>query len=184
MNPMEWFQQSMAAWTDPAGVAQDAGRQIFGSQSSMMRNLDMLTKAWQIIAPKLDAGQDWRSPLSDFTTSWFQQLTGTPQGLFETSKDTAALFQSYMSQWGPLLQPWISSAIEATGSGHLGEMMLGGSAGLSRLFTMEQDEFGAAPFGGFAEIPSLGVNRESQAKILRAFDAFVHCRSPEASTAG
>jgi len=176
MNPMEWFQQSMAAWTDPAGVAQDAGRQIFGSQSSMMRNLDMLTKAWQIIAPKLDAGQDWRSPLSDFTTSWFQQLTGTPQGLFETSKDTAALFQSYMSQWGPLLQPWISSAIEATGSGHLGEMMLGGSAGLGRLFTMEQEEFQAAPFTGLADIPSMGIAREHQARVLRACDAFVDLR--------
>jgi class III poly(R)-hydroxyalkanoic acid synthase PhaE subunit len=176
MNPMEWFQQSISAWTDPTGVARDAGQQIFGSQFSMMRNLEMLTKAWQMIAPKLDAGQDWRSPLSDFTTNWFQQLTGGPQDLFETSKDTAALFQSYMSQWGPLLRPWMSSAIEATGSGHLGEMMLGGSAGLGRLFAMEQDEFQAAPFTGLADIPSMGVAREHQAKILRAFDAFVDLR--------
>ncbi len=175
-NPMEWFQQSMSSWTDPAGVARDAGRQVFGSQYSMMQNLDMLTKAWRMIAPQLDAGQDWRSGLSDFTTNWFQQLTGTPQGLFETSKDTGALLQSYMKEWGPLLQPWISSAIQATGSGHLGEMMLGGSEGLSRLFTMEQDEFGAPPFSGFAEIPSIGLNREHQAKILRAFDAFVDLR--------
>ena len=176
MNPMELFQQSMSAWTDPAGVARDAGRQVFGSQFSMMQNLDMLTKAWRMIAPQLDSGQDWRSGLSSFTTDWFQQLTGTPQGLFETSKDTGALLQSYMKEWGPLLQPWISSAMQATGSGHLGEMMLGGSAGLSRLFSMEQDEFGGAPFGGFSEIPSIGVSREHQAKILRAFDSFVDLR--------
>lgn len=176
MNPMEWFQQSMSAWSDPAGVARDAGRQVFGSQYSMMQNLDLLTKAWQMVAPRLDAGQDWRSALSGFTTNWFEQLTGAPQGMFETSKDTGALLQSYMKEWGPLLQPWISSAVQATGTGHLGEMMLGGSAGLSRLFSMEQDEFGGAPFSGFSEIPSIGVSREHQAKILRAFDAFVDMR--------
>jgi class III poly(R)-hydroxyalkanoic acid synthase PhaE subunit len=175
-NPLAWFQQSMSAWTDPTGVARDAGRQVFGSQFSMMRNLEMLTNAWRMVAPKLDAGQDWRGALSGFTTDWFQQLAGAPHGLLETTKDTQALWQSYMKEWGPLLQPWITSAIEATGSGHLGEMMLGGSAGLSRLLTMEQDEFQGAPFGGLAEIPSIGVAREHQAKVLRAFDAFVDLR--------
>lgn len=175
-NPLAWFQQSMSAWTDPGGVARDAGRQVFGSQFSMMRNLEMLTNAWRMVAPQLDAGQDWRGALSGFTTDWFQQLAGAPHGLLETTKDTQALWQSYMKEWGPLLQPWITSAIEATGSGHLGEMMLGGSAGLSRLLTMEQDEFQGAPFGGLAEIPSIGVAREHQAKLLRAFDAFVDLR--------
>lgn len=175
MNPMEWFQQSMSLWTDPAGVARDAGRQVFGSQFSMMRNLELLTRAWQLVAPKLDTGQDWRSSLSGFTTNWFQQLTGASGDLFEMTKDTQALWQSYMSEWGPLLKPWLSSAIEATGSGHLGEMMLGG-AGLNRLLTMGQDDFQAGPFAGLAEIPSMGVTREHQAKILRAFDAFVDLR--------
>jgi class III poly(R)-hydroxyalkanoic acid synthase PhaE subunit len=176
MNPMEWLQQSMSAWTDSTGVAGDAGRQVLVSQLSMMRNLDMLTKAWQTVAPMLDAGKDWRAPLSDFTSNWFRQLTGAPQGLYETSKDTASLFQSYMNLWGSLLRPWLSSALEATGSGHLGEMMLGGSAGLSRLFTMEQDALQLTPFTGLADIPSVGVAREHQAMVLRAFDAFVDMR--------
>jgi class III poly(R)-hydroxyalkanoic acid synthase PhaE subunit len=166
----------MSAWTDPVGVAGDAGHQIFGSQHSMMRNLEMLTKAWQTIAPKLDAGQDWRPGLASFATDWFEQLAGVPGSLTEMSKDTGALWQSYRKEWGPLLQPWLSSAIQATGSGHLGEMMLGGSEGLSRLLMMEQDEFQTAPFSGLAEIPSIGVAREHQAKILRAFDAFVDMR--------
>jgi len=176
LNPMEWFQQSMSLWTDPAGVARDAGRQVFGSQFSMMRNLELLTRAWQLVAPKLDAGQDWRSPLSGFTTNWFQQLIGASSDMFELSKDTQALWQSYLSEWGPLLKPWLSSAIEATGSGHLGEMMLGESTGLSRLLTMGQNDFQTGPFVGFAEIPSIGVTREHQAKILRAFDAFIDLR--------
>jgi len=176
MNPMEWFQQSMSLWTDPAGIARDAGRQVFGSQFSMMRNLELLTRAWQLVAPKLDTGQDWHSPLSGFMTNWFQQLTGASGDLFEMTKDTQTLWQSYLSEWGPLLKPWLSSAIEATGSGHLGEMMLGGSTGLGRLLTMGQDDFQTGPFVGFAEIPSIGVMREHQAKILRAFDAFVDLR--------
>jgi len=177
MNPMEWFQQSMSLWTDPAGIARDAGRQVFGSQFSMMRNLELLTRAWQLVAPKLDTGQDWRSPLSGFMTNWFQQLTGASGDLLEMTKDTQTLWQSYLSEWGPLLKPWLSSAIEATGSGHLSEMMLGGSTGLGRLLTMGQDDFQTGPFVGFAEIPSIGVTREHQAKILRAFDAFVDLRT-------
>jgi len=175
-NPMEWFQQSMSLWTDPAGVAKDAGRQVFGSQFSMMRNLELLTRAWQLVAPKLDAGQDWRSPLSSFTTDWFQQLTGMSGDMFEMSKDAQILWQSYLSEWGPLLKPWLSSVAEATGSGHLGEMMLGGSTGLGRLFKMGQNDFQTGPFVGFAEVPSIGITREHQAKILRAFDAFVDLR--------
>jgi polyhydroxyalkanoate synthase subunit PhaE len=178
MDPMEWFQQSISAWADPTGIAGDTARQVFGSQSSMMRNLEMLTKAWKTVAPMLDTGQDWRSPLSAFTTNWFQSVTGGAgvTGLGDMAKDTQALWNSYMNEWGPLLQPWLSSAIRATGTGHLGEMMLGGSAGLSRLFSMEQDELFAAPFTGLADIPSVGVAREHQAKILRAFDAFVDMR--------
>jgi len=176
MNPMEWFQQSMAIWSDPSGVARDAGRQVFGSQAAMMRNLELLTKAWQMVAPKLDAKQDWRSALTDFGTKWFEQVSGMPAGMMEMSKDTGALWQSYMSEWGPLLKPWMSSAIQATGTGHLGEMILGGSSGLNRLFTMGQDEFQATAFTSLADIPSVGVTREHQAKILRAFDAFVDLR--------
>jgi len=176
MNPMEWFQQSMSLWTDSTGVARDAGHQVFGSQFSMMRNLELLTRAWQLVAPKLGTGQDWRSPLSGFTTDWFKQLTGVSGDMFEMSKNTQALWQSYLSEWGPLLKPWLSSAIEATGSGHLGEMMLGGSTGLGRLLKMGQDDFQTGPFVGFAEIPSIGVTREHQAKLLRAFDAFVDLR--------
>jgi len=176
MNPVEWFQQPMSLWTNPAGVARDAGRQVFGSQFSMMRNLELLTRAWQLVAPRLDAGQDWRSSLAGFTTDWFQQFTGASGDLFEMTRDTQTLWQSYLSEWGPLLKPWLSSAIEATGSGHLGEMMLGGSAGLSRLLTMGQDDFRTTPFTDFAQIPSIGVTREHQAKLLRAFDAFVDLR--------
>ncbi|MCB2263902.1 MAG: class III poly(R)-hydroxyalkanoic acid synthase subunit PhaE [Candidatus Thiosymbion ectosymbiont of Robbea hypermnestra] len=177
MNPMDWFQQSMSSWTDPMGVARDAGHQVFGSQFSMMRSLELLTRAWQMVAPKLDTGQDWRSPLAGFTTNWFQQLTGASDGLLDLSKDTQSLWQSYLSEWGPLLKPWMSSMVTATGSGHLGEMMLGGSAGLSRLLSMGQDGAPYAPFADLAEIPSVGVTREHQAKLLRAFDAFVDLRN-------
>jgi len=176
MNPMDWLQQSMSIWADPTGVVKDAGHQVFGSQFSMMRTLELLTRAWQLVAPKLATGQDWQSPLSGFTTNWFQQVAGASDDLLDLSKDTQTLWQSYMGEWGPLLKPWVSSMIAATGSGHLGEMMLGGSAGLGRFLTLGQDGFWSAPFTNFAEIPSIGVTREQQAKVLRAFDAFVNMR--------
>lgn len=176
MNPMEWFQQSMSGWMDSSGVAQDTGRQVFGSQFSMMRNLELLTRAWQMIAPKLDAGQDWRPSLAGFTTNWFRQITGASGGMLEMTKDTQALWQSFMNEWGPLLKPLASSMIEATGGGHLGEMMLGKSEGLSRMFMIGKDGFQTVPFADLADIPSVGVTREHQVKVLRTFDAFVDLR--------
>ena len=77
-NPMEWFQQSMSTWTDPAGVARDAGRQVFGSQYSMMQNLDMLTKAWRMIAPSSMPARTGVGPLRFYHRLVSTAHRGTP----------------------------------------------------------------------------------------------------------
>jgi class III poly(R)-hydroxyalkanoic acid synthase PhaE subunit len=91
-----------------------------------------------------------------------------------SASDTGDLFKSFLGEWGPLLKPWLGAVNEAAMSGHFGGMLMGGSEGLSRLLSIGQDLEPA--FEGFAEIPSIGVSREQQAKILRAFDAWVDFR--------
>jgi class III poly(R)-hydroxyalkanoic acid synthase PhaE subunit len=69
--------------------------------------------------------------------------------------------------------------------GHMGEGLLGGSSGLNKLLSLEADGLSRLfdletnrdlAFDRLAEIPSVGMSREQNAKILRMFDAFVDLR--------
>jgi class III poly(R)-hydroxyalkanoic acid synthase PhaE subunit len=193
MNPMKFLQQGIAGWTTETGPAgKDVAEQIFSSQQSMMRTLELLTKSWQIVAPKLEAGEDWQEQLKNFTGQWFEKLTGTPVRMLESTSDTAELWQSFTAEWGPLLKPWLASANQMM-SGHLGAGLLGGSSGLNKLLGMEADGLSRLfdleankemAFDRMAELPMVGSNREQTAKLLRMFDAFVDLRKVNAKYRG
>jgi class III poly(R)-hydroxyalkanoic acid synthase PhaE subunit len=182
MNPFAMLQKGIATWTadaDPAG--KDVADQIFNSQRSMMRTLDMLTKSWQIVAPGVEAGQDWRGDLNKFTSQWLQQLMGAPTQVTESAGNLNELWRSFTGEWGPLLKPWMASMNQMM-SGHFGEGLLGGSSGLNKLLSFEADGFSRLfdleasremAFDRLSDIPLLGSSREQNAKILRMFDAFV-----------
>jgi class III poly(R)-hydroxyalkanoic acid synthase PhaE subunit len=175
-NPWDMIQQGMKAWTANAGLTgKETGSQAFASQAAMMRNMEFLTKAWQMVAPKVDAGESWKPDLQKFA----EQVLGAPTRAMETTKDASELLGAFMGDWGPLLKPWLAAMSENALSGHLGEGMLGGSSGLSRLFSLGQDEFQPA-FERFADLPSVGMSKEQNAKLMRAFDAFVDLRKASA----
>ena len=185
MNPFVLLQKGIAAWTaesDSAG--KDVAGQIFNSQRSMMRTLDLLTKSWQIVAPNVEAGKEWQGDLSKFTNQWIQQLMGAPAQMAESTSDINELWRSFMGEWGPLLKPWMASMNQMM-HGHMGEGLLGGSSGLNKLLSLEADGLSRLfdleanrdlAFDRLAEIPSVGYSREQNAKILRMFDAFVDLR--------
>jgi class III poly(R)-hydroxyalkanoic acid synthase PhaE subunit len=185
MNPFAMLQKGIAAWTaESDSAAKDAAGQIFNSQRSMMRTLDLLTKSWGIVAPNLEAGKDWQPDLSKFTSQWLEQLTGAPTRMTESVSDMNELWQSFMNEWGPLLKPWMASMNQMM-HGHMGEGLLGGSSGLNKLLSLEADGLSRLfdietnrdlAFDRLAEIPSVGMSREQNAKILRMFDAFVDLR--------
>lgn len=174
-NPMGWMKQGMEAWTKGAGsTSQGVAGQIFGSQANMMGSLQLLTNMWKMFGPQIESGGDWQGAVQNYMQKWSEQMLGTPQRMSAMTGDTGALFKSFLGEWGPLLKPWLGAASEAAMSGHFGGMMLGGSDGLSKLLNIGQDLEPA--FEGFAEIPSIGSSREQNAKIMRAFDAFVDFR--------
>ena len=184
-DPSQLFRQGIEAWTAGTGITgQGMADQLFNGQQAMMRNLEMLTKSWQIVAPHLEAGENWQDGLKKFTDQWTEQTLGNPARWLEATAHTNELWQSFIGEWGPLLKPWMASVNQLL-HGHLGEGFLGGSSGLnrflnlemdglSRLFDMEADREMA--FERIAEIPTIGYNREQNTKLLRAFDAFVDLR--------
>jgi len=174
-DPLSWLKQGMGAWTKGSGdTGQWAASNIFGTQATMMRSLELLTKAWQSVAPNLEAGKPWQPDLQSFLDQWTKQLTGLPERTMGAGKNVTDLWTSFLGEWGTALKPWLSSFSQMGMTGHVGEMLLGGSSPLARMLTMREDMEPA--FEGLSDIPTVGVAREQQAKILRAFDAFVDLR--------
>ena len=174
-NPLAWMKQGMDAWTSAAGpTSQGLAGQIFGSQANMMKSLELMTNMWKMFGPQIEAGGDWQSAMRQYTEKWAENILGAPKRVTSTTTDTAELFKSFLGEWGPLLKPWLGAVNEAAMSGHFGGLLMGGSEGLSRLMNIGQDLEPA--FEGFSDIPSVGVSREQNAKIMRAFDAWVDFR--------
>ena len=174
-DPLSWLKQGMGAWTKGSGdTSQWTASNIFGNQANMMRSLELLTKAWQTVAPNLEAGRPWQPDLQGFLGQWTKQFTAVPERTMGAGKNVTDLWTSFLGEWGSVLKPWLASFSQAGMAGHVGDMLLGGSSPLARMLTMREDMEPA--FEGLADIPTVGVAREQQAKILRAFDAFVDLR--------
>ncbi len=184
-DPIQLLKQGIEAWTAGAGpTGQGMASQLFNGQRAMMQTLELLTQSWQIVSKNLDAGEDWQGDVKQYTQKWVERMLGTPSQMLETTANTQELWQSFMAEWGPLLKPWLTS-LNQIAHGHLGEGLLGGSSGMDKLFNLEMDgltrlfNFEAikeTAFEQMAQIPSIGYTREQNAKLLRAFDAFVDLR--------
>ena len=124
--------QTLNAWTAGADpTAQNAARQMMASQESMMRFMQSITQAWQAIAPKVQAGEDWQSVLRDYSNQYFQSMMGAPTGFMSAGKDINELFQFYMQEWQKMSQPWMQSFLQSpTNVSHI---MMGGSSELAQL---------------------------------------------------
>jgi class III poly(R)-hydroxyalkanoic acid synthase PhaE subunit len=185
-DPMQMFKQGIEAWTAGSGsTGQGMAGQLFNGQRAMMQTLELLTQSWQIVSKNLDTGKDWHGDVQQNTQQWVERILGVPSRMFETTANTQELWQSFMGEWGPLLKPWLTS-VNQMASGHLGEGLMGSSAGMSKLFNLEMDgltrlfNFETAretAFDQLSQLPSVGFSREQNAKLLRAFDAFVDLRN-------
>jgi class III poly(R)-hydroxyalkanoic acid synthase PhaE subunit len=162
--------QSFEAWTAGADpTAQNVARQLVGSQQMMMQFMQNMTRTWQAIAPKIQAGEDWQSVLRNYSNQWVQSMFGVPTGVMSVGKDSNELFQFYMTEWQKIAQPWMMSWLQSPGN--LGHIMMGGSSELAQLTKFHWDLF-ERTFGGLTEVPGLGYNRELNAKLLRGFDSW------------
>jgi class III poly(R)-hydroxyalkanoic acid synthase PhaE subunit len=170
--------QSMEAWSvgsDP--TVQNIGRQLVSSQEMIMRFMQNITQAWQAIAPKMQAGEDWQSVLQDYSSQWVQNMFGLPTGAMSVNKDTNELFQFYMTEWQKMAQPWMMSMMQSPGN--MGHLMMGGSSELAQLTKFHWDVY-ERTFGGMTEVPGMGYNRELNAKLLRSFDSWVDMQQASA----
>jgi class III poly(R)-hydroxyalkanoic acid synthase PhaE subunit len=155
----------------------DAARALMermaSSQGAMNRVMDFFLKSWKVVAPNLDAKTDWRPDLQRFAADWAKEATAMVQRNLGMGTHLGDLGSSMIKDWPGALGPWFGFLQQATSMGHMGEAVLGGTAGLTRLLSMEQE---TSALAGIGEIPRFGVSREKDAKLLRFGDAAIDLR--------
>ncbi len=171
-------EQSMQNWGSNAGpTLKGVVDQMTASQASMMRFFELALKAWQIISPKMQAGEDWQSVLSDFSNQWYQQLVGGPAGFAGASKDINELWRFYMAEWQKMGQPWMQSFGQTPWQ--FSQAMTGAGSELGELSRLHWDAYERS-FGRMTEAPMLGFNRDLMVKLASGFDVWVEFRKASA----
>jgi class III poly(R)-hydroxyalkanoic acid synthase PhaE subunit len=163
--------QGLEMWNsgiDPA--FRNVSRQMMASQSAMMQMLQMTTSAWQSMAPKLDAGQDWNTVLTTYVEQMRQQMMPDAKGMVQTAQDSTEMWKMYMQHMQGMLQPWTRVA-EQFPNALSGAMAGNGSKGFIDLTSMAWEAFGGT-FDKLSHSPSFGITRELEEKIAKAYDAW------------
>lgn len=170
-DPMQFFQVGADAWSGlKEGPTQRLAGNIFGTPEVMTRSMNLLMKAWQTVAPKLEAGKPWQPDLQKLLDDWRQEVAEMPKRSASAAGDFAQLSKSLFERWTPMTAPWMSMITQAT-SAHPGEAFLSGTAGLGQLAGFQEIFRGPFAQMSVGELPRATVAREKMGKMLKMFDA-------------
>ncbi len=137
-----------------------------------MRSMNLIMKAWQVAAPKIESGKDWQPDLKKLIEQWRDDTVALPKRAAAMQNDFAQLTKSMFERWSPMTAPWLAMFGQAASQGHPGAAFLSGTAGLGNLagfgeffqLMRGQGEF------GLSEMPRATVMREKMGKFLRVAD--------------
>lgn len=169
-------EQSIDAWTAEAEpVSRRVSYQLLSSQSTMMRFLDLTSRAWKAIMPHVQDGQDWQSIMNEYSEQLRKQLTPDASMFLRASQDVTELWTLYLQELQALSRPWLSSLQRSPL--HIGEAITGSGSGseLIEMTNLYWDAF-ERTFGRLLNSPSVGFSREINETVARAFDAWLDFR--------
>ena len=168
-DPSQWFKMGVDTWSGSGATAQRLAGNIFGTPDIMARSINLLMKAWQSVAPKIEQGQPWRPDLQALLKTWQQEMAALPGRQAATANEFVELTKTLFGNWSPMTGPWLAMVSQAMSSGHPGAAFMSGTAGLNRMLGFEE---GALPvLTGVSEMPRATVVREKMGKMLGAVDA-------------
>lgn len=160
----------MEMWMSGANpMSQDISRQMMSSQSTAMRLVEMTTRAWQMMAPKLDAGEEWPKVLADYMDTVRKQMI-TPEMFQQSFQSNNDMWAAYVEQLQLLSRPMIEAFKRTPGS--FSASMSGEQNALSRVYWAAFEE----TFGSLVNTPGFGITREIQQKMLQGFGSWTEYR--------
>lgn len=170
-DPAQFFRMGVDTWSGlKEGPTQRLAGNIFGTPEVMTRSMNLLMKAWQTVAPKLQEGKPWQPDLQKLLEEWRKEVTDMPKRTATAAGDFAQLSKSLFERWTPMTAPWMSMISQAT-SAHPGEAFLSGTAGMGQLAGFQEMFRGPFAQMSVGELPRATVAREKMGKMLKMVDA-------------
>ncbi len=178
-DPTQFLKAGVDTWSGAAGgTAQRLAGNLLGNPEIMARSVNVLMKAWETVAPKVQAGKPWKPDLEGLLGQWQEEMSSLPNRATATAGEFTQLTRSMFEQWTPITAPWLSMVGQAMASGHPGAAFMGGTAGLDRLMGFEE---GIHPLmTGLGELPRGTVIRQKMGKLLEAVDSLTDVRASQA----
>ncbi len=175
-NPMGWLKQGVDAWTTGGGALSGSTiDKLFSAHTDSAGVMDFLSKAWQVVAPNIDAGKPWKPQLETLLQQWTEQMTAAPGRAGRMGADAGSMFDSLFNAWPSALAPGLTMWRDALMSGHFGAGAMSQVSPLDRLVQMGAEMHPA--LAGVGELPRVGLTREKSAKFLRYADAATDMQS-------
>ncbi|HZJ03723.1 MAG TPA: poly(R)-hydroxyalkanoic acid synthase subunit PhaE, partial [Thermoleophilia bacterium] len=186
IDPNEWLErwQDMARktlnlWTAGTDrVPAEVIDRLFSGEEAFVQFLDLSLGALKIVAPKIDAGEDW----ADIMRRYLAQvrdgmLQGAPwlttEGVGSAAAASPELWTLYTTELQRFMGPWAEaiqvSMLDSTG------LATGDREAVTRSQTAFMDAFDGT-FGRYASAPSVGASRELNERVWRGFEAWVAVR--------
>jgi class III poly(R)-hydroxyalkanoic acid synthase PhaE subunit len=171
-DPMQFFRMGADTWSGlREGPAERFAGNIFATPEVMTRSMNLLMKAWQTVAPKLEQGKPWQPDLQKMLDQWREEVASMPKRAASTTSDFAQLSKSLFERWTPVTAPWLSMISQATAAGHPGAAFMTGTAGLGNLAGFQEMFQGPFAQMSVGELPRATVAREKMGKMLKVVDA-------------
>jgi class III poly(R)-hydroxyalkanoic acid synthase PhaE subunit len=177
-DPTQWAKSLGETWSGQGSSAQQVAGNLAHTPDMLMRSMNLLMKAWQVVAPKVEQGKPWQPDLQKVLEQWRQQITELPGRVQATSNEFAELTKTLFEKSTPLTGPWMQMVAQATAGGHPGAAFMGGTAPMGRIMGFEEGFF--PMLTGVSDLPRATVLRQKMGKMLEAVDALGDLRKAQA----
>lgn len=177
-DPSQWLKSVSETWAGQGSSAQRVAGNMVQTPDMLVRSMNLLMKAWQVVAPKVEQGKPWQPDLQKVLGQWRQQMSELPERTQATANEFTELTKTLFEKWTPLTGPWMQMVAQATASGHPGAAFMGGTAPMNRMLGFEEGFFPILT--GVSDLPRATVLRQKMGKVLEAVDALGDLRRAQA----
>lgn len=173
-DPMKMLRTGVDTWSGAKdSPAQRFAGNLFGTPDMMIRAMNLIMKAWQVAAPKVEAGKDWQPDLKKLIESWRDETVKLPERAAAMQNEFTQLTKTMFERWSPMTAPWLAMLGQAASEGHPGAAFMSGTAGLGQIAGFSEAFQLMRGYGeyGLSEMPRATVAREKMGKFLRVIDS-------------
>lgn len=165
-----FYQENAASPQAMADVAKQAMSQFLTGQSQAQQLMGMVTEAWQAMLTNATSPAEWQSALAAYTEQLRQQMSMALNST-KVMENSADLWRLYYAEMQKLAQPWLTAWWQTPA--FLGKLNGTEQAAATTEFMQLFQAAFEQTMGRALLAPSIGLTREFNEKVSKAFDLWL-----------